>query len=206
MPRTKGLSEDLRLRIVDLHKAGKGYKSISKSLAVHQSMVRQIAYEYRKFSTAATLPRSGCPVKMTARAQCRLLNEVKKNHRVSAKDLQKSLAYANIPVSESTIRKTLNKNGFHGRIPQRKPLLSKNNIAARYQFAQEHLDVPQQYWQSHDHMKAIHTRPPKSIAELKQFCKEEWSRITPDRCARLICNYRKRLVEVITAKVGSTCY
>lgn len=340
MPRTKELSEDLRLRIVDLHKAGKGYKSISKSLAVHQSTVRQIVYKWRKFSTAATLPRSGRPVKMTARAQRRLLNEVKKNPRVSAKDLQKSLAYANIPVSESTIRKTLNKNGFHGRIPQRKPLLSKKNIAARLQFAQEHLDVPQQYWQNilwtdetkvelfgrntqhyvwrkrgtahqhqnliptvkyggggimvwgcfvasgpgriaiiegkmnsqvyqdilqenlrpsvhqlklnrrwvlqqdndpkhrsksttewlkqkkirllewpsqspdlnpiemlwHDLKKAIHTRHPKNIAELKQFCKEEWSRITPDRCARLICNYRKRLVEVIAAKGGSTSY
>lgn len=125
MPRTKELSEDLRLRIVDLNKAGKGYKSISKSLAVHQSTVRQIVYKWRKFSTAATLPKSGRPVKMTARAQRRLLNEVKKNPSVSAKDLQKSLAYANNPVSESTIHKTLNKNGFHGRIPQRKPLLSK---------------------------------------------------------------------------------
>ena len=75
MPRTKEISEDLRLRIVDLHKAGKGYKSISKSLDVHQSTVRQIVYKWRKFSTVATLPGNGCPAKMTARAQCRMLNE-----------------------------------------------------------------------------------------------------------------------------------
>ena len=31
MPRTKEISEDVRLRIVDLQKAAKGYKSISKS-------------------------------------------------------------------------------------------------------------------------------------------------------------------------------
>jgi transposase len=55
MPRTKEISEDLRLRIVDLHKAGKGYKSISKSLDVHQSTVRQTVYKWRKFSTVATL-------------------------------------------------------------------------------------------------------------------------------------------------------
>jgi hypothetical protein len=36
------ISEDIRLRIVNLHKAGKGYKRISKSLDVHQSSVRQI--------------------------------------------------------------------------------------------------------------------------------------------------------------------
>jgi transposase len=67
--RTKEISEDLRLRIVDLHNAGKGYKSISKSLDVHQSTAGQIVYKWRKFSTVATLLRSGRPAKMTARAQ-----------------------------------------------------------------------------------------------------------------------------------------
>jgi transposase len=56
MPRTKEISEDLRLRIVALHKAGNGYKSISKSLDVHQSTVKQIVCKWRKFSTVATVP------------------------------------------------------------------------------------------------------------------------------------------------------
>ena len=55
MPYRKELSEDLRSRIVDLHEAGKGYKSISKSLDVHVSTVRQTVYKWRKFSTVATL-------------------------------------------------------------------------------------------------------------------------------------------------------
>ena len=57
-----------------------------------------------------------------------------------------------------------------------------------------------------DLKRVVNTRHPKNIAELKQFCKEEWSKIPPDRCAGLICNYRKRLVEVIAAKGGSTSY
>jgi hypothetical protein len=67
---------------------------------------------------------------------------------VSAKDLKKSLEYANISVDKSTIRKTLNKNGVHGTTPRKKPLLSKKNIAARLWFPKEHLDVPQRYWQN----------------------------------------------------------
>jgi hypothetical protein len=47
---------------------------------------------------------SGRPAKMTARAQLRMVNEVKKNPRVSAKDLQKSLEDAIISVDESTMR------------------------------------------------------------------------------------------------------
>ena len=66
MPRTKEISEDLRLRIDYLHKVGKG-------LYVHQRTVRQIVYN---FSTVAALPRSGHPAKATARAQRRMLNEV----------------------------------------------------------------------------------------------------------------------------------
>lgn len=37
MPLAKEFSEDLGIRIVDLHEPGKGYKSISRSLDVHQS-------------------------------------------------------------------------------------------------------------------------------------------------------------------------
>ena len=39
--------------------------------------------------------------------------------------------------------------------------------------------------------RVFHTRHPKNIAELKQFCKDEWSKIPPDRCASLIHNYKK---------------
>ena len=45
-----------------------------------------------------------------------MLNEVKKNPRVSAKDLQKSWAHANISVDESTIRiRMVFMGGHHGR-------------------------------------------------------------------------------------------
>ena len=50
--------------------------------------------------------------------------------------------------------------------------------------------------------RVVHTRHPKNIAELKQFFKEEWSKIPPDRCAGLIRNYRKCLVEVFAVKGG----
>lgn len=75
MPCKKELSEDIRSRVADLHKAGKGYKAISKCLGIHQSSVRQIFYKWRQFSTMATLPRSGHLAKMTPLAQCRILNE-----------------------------------------------------------------------------------------------------------------------------------
>uniref|UniRef100_A0A3B4TNE5 Uncharacterized protein n=1 Tax=Seriola dumerili TaxID=41447 RepID=A0A3B4TNE5_SERDU len=148
MPRQKELSEDLRSRMVDLHKAGKGYKVISKTLEIHQSTVRQTIYKWRHFGNVATLPRSGRPVRMTPRPQRRLINEVKKQPRMTTKDLKASLELANIAVHESTIRKTLNKQGIYGRTPRRKPLLTKKNIAARLKFVKEHIDTLQRYWRN----------------------------------------------------------
>lgn len=59
----------------------------------------------------------------------------------------------------------------------------------------------------HDLKWAIHPNKIKiKIAELKKFCTEEWSKILANCCADLICIYRKYLVEVIAAKLGSTSY
>ncbi|KAM5138933.1 uncharacterized protein ACMZJ9_016389 [Mantella aurantiaca] len=107
--RSKEISEDLRKRVVEAHKNGKGYKRIAKDLDLHQSTVRQIVYKWKKFSTVATLPRSGRPTKISARARRTILKHITENPRVTAKDLKASLALDNINVHESTIRKTLNK-------------------------------------------------------------------------------------------------
>ncbi|KAK3510447.1 hypothetical protein QTP70_006837 [Hemibagrus guttatus] len=91
--------------------------------------------------------RSGRPAMITPKAQLRMLIEVKKNLRVTAKEFKDSVKLANISVHESAIRRTLNRNGIHGRTPQRKLLLSKNNIAALIKFAEDHLETPQ-HWEN----------------------------------------------------------
>ncbi len=40
---------------------------------------------------------------------------------------------------------------------------------------------------------------PSNVAELKQFCKEEWAKIPPQRCERLIASYHTRLIAVVAA-------
>ncbi|MBN3314585.1 XRCC4 protein, partial [Atractosteus spatula] len=108
--RSKEISEDLRKRVVDAHQAGKGYRMTSKDSRLHQSTVRRIVYKCRKFNTTVTLPRSGRPTKITPRARRIIFREITKNPRVMSKDLQASLALANVSVHESTIRQTLNKD------------------------------------------------------------------------------------------------
>jgi hypothetical protein len=46
----------------------------------------------------------------------------------------------------------------------------------------------------------------ENVAELKQFCKQVWDKIPPQRCERLIGSYRKRLIAVVAAEGGTTSY
>src|SRR4029434_958157 len=78
MARSKEIPRNLRKQVVDAHQAGKGYKTISKQFGLHQSTVRQIVYKWRKFSTIATLPRSGRLAKITPRARRIIFQEVTK--------------------------------------------------------------------------------------------------------------------------------
>ncbi|KAI4889637.1 hypothetical protein NFI96_003621 [Prochilodus magdalenae] len=67
MVKTKELSEDTRNRIVDLHQAGKTESAIGKQLDVKKSTVGAIIRKWKTYKTTTNLPRSGAPLKITAR-------------------------------------------------------------------------------------------------------------------------------------------
>ncbi len=58
----------------------------------------------------------------------------------------------------------------------------------------------------HDLKQSIHTQNRSNVAELKQFWKEEWAKIPPQRYERLISSYSKRWIAVVAAKGGTTSY
>ncbi len=66
------------------------------------------------------------------------------------------------------------------------------------------LNLIEMLWR--DLKQSIHARNPFNVTELKQFCKEEWAKIPPRRCERLIASYRKRLIAVDAAKGDTTSY
>uniref|UniRef100_A0A3B3DJG5 Transposase n=1 Tax=Oryzias melastigma TaxID=30732 RepID=A0A3B3DJG5_ORYME len=338
MPRSKEIQEEMRTKVTEIYQTGKGYKAISKALGLQRTTVRAIIHKWRKHGTVVNLPRSGRPPKITPRAQRQLIREVTKDPRATSKELQASLTSIKVSVHDSTIRKRLGKNGLHGRVPRRKPLLSKKNIKARLNFAKKHLDDCQDFWENilwtdetkvelfgrcvsryiwrksntafhkkniiptvkygggsvmvwgcfaasgpgrlavidgsmnstvyqkvlkenvrpsvhqlklkrswvlqqdndpkhtskstsewlkkskmktlewpsqspdlnpiemlwYDLKKVVHARKPSNKAELQQFCKDEWAKIPPERCKRLVASYRKRLIVVIAAKGGPT--
>ncbi|XP_026231767.1 uncharacterized protein LOC113172908 isoform X2 [Anabas testudineus] len=94
---------DTRNKVVDMHQPGKGYKAISKALGLQRTTVRAIIHKWRKLGTVVNLPRSDRPTKITPGVQRRLIQEVIKEPRTTAKELQASLASVNDDESENLV-------------------------------------------------------------------------------------------------------
>ncbi len=67
MAKTKELSKDVRDNIVDLHKAGMGYRTIAKQLGEKVTTVGAIIRKWKKQKITANLPRTGAPCKISPR-------------------------------------------------------------------------------------------------------------------------------------------
>uniref|UniRef100_A0A8C1S3J4 Sleeping Beauty transposase HTH domain-containing protein n=1 Tax=Cyprinus carpio TaxID=7962 RepID=A0A8C1S3J4_CYPCA len=64
MGKTKELSNNVRDNIVDLHKVGMGYKTISKKLGENETTVYAIIRKWMKYKITISRPRSGAPCKI----------------------------------------------------------------------------------------------------------------------------------------------
>ena len=65
MAKTSELCKDIRDKIVDLHKAGIGFRTIAKQLGEKATTVGSIIRKWKKFKMTVNHPRSGAPCKIS---------------------------------------------------------------------------------------------------------------------------------------------
>ncbi len=123
--------EDLRKKIIYLHKKGEGYKKISKALLISQNIVAKVVQTFKKDGTATiSQRRPGCPRKLTPRQERPLMKWVEENRHTSSLQLSKEVeSQTGVTISHDTIRRTLQRNGMHGCRPRKKPLLKPMSAA-----------------------------------------------------------------------------
>ncbi len=131
MVQTKEISEDLRRRVVVETVTKPSLKRLDSTNPQSDRLCTK---------TPVALPRSGQPTNITPKARCVTVCEVAMDPRVTSNQLKAILTLPNVNIHESTIRKRLSNHRVNGKVARRKPLLSKNNIAACLQFAKDHLD------------------------------------------------------------------
>ncbi|KAJ8356464.1 hypothetical protein SKAU_G00192580 [Synaphobranchus kaupii] len=147
MGKTKELSKDIRDKMVDLHKAGMGYRTIGKQLGEKATTVGAIIRKWKKFKTTVNLPRSGPPCKISPRGASMIIRKVRDQPRTTRQDLVNDLKRAGTTVSKKTISNTLRRHGLKSCSARKVPLLKPVHVQARLRFANDHLDDPEEEWE-----------------------------------------------------------
>ncbi len=84
VPNGTELSEDLKIRIVALHKYGVGYKKIAKTLKLSCSTVAKTILQFNRTGSTQNRPRHVGPKKLSTRAQRHIQRLWLVNRRMSA--------------------------------------------------------------------------------------------------------------------------
>ncbi len=149
-PHGKELSEDLKKRIVALHKDGVGYKKIAKTLELSCSMVAKTIQWFKRTGSTQNRPRHGRPKKLNTCAQRHIQRLCLGNRRMSAASIAAELErVGGQPDSAQTICRTLHQTGLHGYRPRRMTLLKMMQKKACKQFAKDKQTKDMDYW-NHD--------------------------------------------------------
>ena len=147
MGKTKELSKDIRDKIVDLQKAGMGYKKISKQLGEKLTTVGAIIRKCKKHKVTANLPRSGAPRKISSRGISMMMRKVRDQPSTTQEKLVHDLNAVGTTVTKRTISYTLHREGLKSCCMRKVPLLKKAHVQAHLKFVKEHLDDPEEAWE-----------------------------------------------------------
>ncbi len=180
-PHGREMSQDLRKKIISLHKKGEGYKKISKALLISQNTVAKVVQTFKKDGTATiSQRRPGRPRKLTPRQERLLMRRVEENRHASSLQLSKEVeSQTGVTISRDTIRRTLQRNGMHGCRPQNKALLKPRHKKARLDFARAHADKDEDYWDSilwsdETKINVFGTDGFKTVAKVRNTKKNAW--------------------------------
>ncbi|KAI4891988.1 hypothetical protein NFI96_034203 [Prochilodus magdalenae] len=147
MPKTRELCKDIRDKIVDLHKAGMGYRTIGKQLGEKATTVGAVIRKWKKCKITDNLPRSGAPCKISPRGASMILRKVRNEPRITRQDLVNDLNRAGTTVSKKTISNTLRHQGLKSCSARKVPFLKPTHVKARLKFANDHLNDPEEEWE-----------------------------------------------------------
>ncbi len=131
MAKTKELSKDVRDKIVDLHKAGMGYKTIAKQLGEKVTTVGAIIHKWKKHKNNCQSPRTGAPCKISPRGVSMIMRTVRNHLRTTREDLVNDLKAVGTIVTKKTIGNTLRREGLKSCSAHKVPLLKKAHVQTR---------------------------------------------------------------------------
>lgn len=149
MAKTSEISNDLRQKIIQFHKEGLSTRKIGERLKMGHTTVQYIIRKYKKTHSVLNAARHGRPRKTNTRTDRYICQLVMKKRTSSARKIAAEVENATgTKVCAQTIRNRLNEANFGGRVARKKPFISKRNRQKRLKFAKEHVNKPDEFWDS----------------------------------------------------------
>ncbi|GBL94260.1 Transposable element Tc1 transposase [Araneus ventricosus] len=113
------------------------------------TLLFNIIHRFKKTNSVENKQISGCPRAFSGREERRIVRQVRINPRTGTVKLTlKCKCRFRKSVNPETVRNVLRKQKYHGRVPQRKPYISKANRKARLAFAKMCLKQPTEFWEN----------------------------------------------------------
>ena len=149
MGKTQEHSDDVRRKVVELHKSRNGHKKISKELKIPISTIMEIIKKFKATGDVKNQPGRGRVCTLTPRTVRRMVRLVKESPRITAGELHRLVESWGQKVSKTTIRRHLHHHKLFWRVARKKPLLSINN-KLRLSMGQSYMvrwDQNKAFWQ-----------------------------------------------------------
>lgn len=141
----------VRELVLKKHAEGLSIRDIESHTGVRKSTVADIINRCKAGKSVADSPRSGRPKVTTPRQDKMIIRKSVAAPRKTAVDIQQEIHdEMNLSISRKTVARRLHAAGLNGRVPVKKPLISKKNRAARLRFARIH-----QHWRIADWKKVL---------------------------------------------------
>lgn len=145
MPR-KELNSDIRNMIIQHSNDGQSVRNISRLLKISKSTVHSVIQRYVMSGTTVNQPRTGRPRATSATNDNLIRLLVKKNPKVPAPEVNQRLKQLGVSVSDQTVRNRIHEAGMRGCRARQKPFISVKNRKARLEFARNHVDKAESFW------------------------------------------------------------
>ncbi|GFX98898.1 HTH_Tnp_Tc3_2 domain-containing protein [Trichonephila clavipes] len=130
-------------------KEDKSVHCTGKIFKLSKSTVFNIIDRFKKINSVDKKQRSGRPKIFNEHEERWIVRQVCANPRISAvKMTLKCKSRFGKSVNPETVRNVLRKHKYHGRVPQRKPYISKANRQARLAFAKMYVKQPTKIWEN----------------------------------------------------------
>ncbi|CAK9832656.1 Transposable element Tc1 transposase [Anthophora retusa] len=139
-----------RKLIVNLYCEGKSFREVGRIVGKTHSTIQKIVNNYRYEGTFRNKLGRGRKKILSGIDNQFICREIKINPGINIKNLTTEISnrIKGKNISVETIRRTLRKEEYHGRVARKKPYISKANREKRLQFAKTYVNCDNNFWKS----------------------------------------------------------